>query len=193
MKFSIGVRILLLPLGLVSAANDFVPLSCNDNLATALCNTWTSLFGTASTFTSQIIIPCGTCIQMNHAGPELSLLGGINIIGKLIFPNNGVYSLTINTATIIVQGELDIQSTQKPVSGTPLIRIVMIGFDEKLSFRPVNENANACPDLNCEVGFKSITVAGGKVNRTCAIYCCIPFHSWRIILTLILLSIFFRI
>lgn len=156
--------ILLVPLSLVSAVNDFVPLSCNANLASAVCNSWTSIFGSSSTFTSQIIIPCGTCVQMNHPGPELSLLGGINIIGKLIFPNDGSYTLTINTASIIVQGELDMQSTLTPVTGTPLLRIVMIGFDEKLSFRPVNENANACPNFDCEVGFKSITVAGGKVN-----------------------------
>jgi G8 domain len=168
--------ILLVPLSLVSAVNDFVPLSCNGNLASAVCNSWTSIFGSSSTFTSQIIIPCGTCVQMNHPGPALSLLGGINIIGKLIFPNDGSYTLTINTASIIVQGELDMQSTLTPVTGTPLLRIVMIGLDEKLSFRPVNENANACPNFDCEVGFKSITVAGGKVNCTCTNYSSVPYQ-----------------
>ena len=163
---SVLLLLLLVPFGLVRAVNDFVPLSCNDNLASAVCTSWTSLFGSSSTITSQVIIPCGTCVQMNHPGPELSLLGGINIIGKLIFPNDGTYTLTINTASIIVQGELDLQSTQTPVTGTPLIHIVMIGFDKKLSFRPSNENANACPNFDCEVGFKSITVAGGKVKRT---------------------------
>jgi hypothetical protein len=167
MKSFLWVTLLLaVPLSLVRAVNDFVPLSCNANLATAVCATWTSQFGSSSSFTSQITIPCGTCIQMNHPGPELSLLGGINIIGKLIFPNDGTYKLTINTVSIIVQGEFDMQSTKTSVTGTPLIRIVMIGFDEKLSFRPVNENANACPDFDCEIGFKSITVAGGKVNCT---------------------------
>ena len=164
LRLSLWVSLVLV----VSAVNDFVPLSCNDDVATAECNSWTSLFGSSSAFTNQIIIPCGTCVQMNHPGPQISLLGGIDIIGKLIFPNDGKYTLTINTASIIVQGELDMQSTQTPITGTPLIRIVMIGFDKKLSFRPYGENANACANFDCEIGFKSITVAGGKVNRTCA-------------------------
>ena len=165
MKFPTRLLTLLaLPLAASAVNNDFVPLSCNANLATAVCNTWTSLFGPSSTFTSTVIIPCGTCVLMNHPGPTLSLLSGINIIGKLVFPNDGEYRLTINTATVIVQGELDLQSTRTAVTGTPLIRMVMIGFQDKLTFRPVNENANACPDVDCEVGFKSITVAGGKVN-----------------------------
>jgi hypothetical protein len=93
----------------------------------------------------------------------------VSIIGKLVFPNDGSYTLTINTASIIVQGELDLQATQTPVTGTPMIRIVMIGMDKNLSFIPVNENANACQGFfgNCKVGQKSITVAGGKVTRTC--------------------------
>jgi hypothetical protein len=111
---------------------------------------------------------------MDHPGPQLSLLGGINIIGKLIFPNNGSYRLTINTAAIIVQGELDLQSTLTAVSGIPLIRIVMIGFDNKFSFSPVNENVNACPNFSCEVGYKSITVAGGKINRTFTSFLLVP-------------------
>lgn len=174
MKF-LTLLLPVLALPLVSAVNnDFVPLSCNADLATAVCNTWTSLFGSSSTFTSTIIIPCGTCVQMNHPGPELSLLSGINIIGKLVFPNDGVYRLTIYTATVIVQGELDLQSTQTAVTGTPLIRMIMIGSQDKLTFRPVNENANACPNFDCEVGFKSITVAGGKVNRKLVVgYVCV--------------------
>jgi hypothetical protein len=168
---SMNIRLLLygvlFPLLLVThATTDFIPLSCNNNLSTATCNSWVSIFGSSSTFTNQVVIPCGTCITMDHPGPQLSLLSGINIIGKLIFPNDGSYQLTINTASIIVQGELDLQSTQTPVTGTPMIRIVMIGSDASLNFFPINENVNACDGFlgSCKVGFKSITVAGGRVN-----------------------------
>jgi hypothetical protein len=163
------MNILFLVLSLIAitgATNDFVPLSCNNNVTNVICDSWTTIFGSTSTFTSLVTIPCGTCVTMDHPGPQLSLLSGINIIGKLIFPNDGSYALTINTANIIVQGELDVQATQTPVTGTPMIRIVMIGLDPDQSFIPVNENANACQGLlgSCKVGHKSITVAGGKVN-----------------------------
>jgi hypothetical protein len=152
------------------STNDFVPLACNANLDTAPCISWRTRYGNSNTFTNQVIVPCGTCIIMDHTGPQLSLLGGINIIGKLIFPDNeSLYKITIYTASIIVQGELDMQSTKQLITGTPLITFVMIGLDETLSFRPINENANACLTSvtgNCVVGFKSITVAGGSVKCT---------------------------
>jgi hypothetical protein len=154
--------------------NDFVPLACNANLDNVPCISWRTIYGNSDTFTNQVIIPCGTCIVMDYPGPQLSLLRGINIIGKLIFPDSVLlYKITIYTASIIVQGELDMQSTKQPITGTPLITFIMIGLDETLSFRPVNENANACVSTvtgNCLVGFKSITVAGGTVKCTCCIY-----------------------
>jgi hypothetical protein len=155
--------------GVSALTNDFVPLSCNANIATKPCSPWTTVFGTANTFTSTVQIACGTCVLMDHPGPQLSLLNGIDIVGKLIFPNNGSYSLTIYTASITVQGELDLQSTLTSVTGTPKIRIIMIGLNDNQVFRPVNENAAACPtdDLfgNCKIGRKAITVAGGNVIR----------------------------
>ena len=154
----------------VSAIQDFVPLSCNSNLGTTACGSWTTIFGAAKEFANRVIVDCGTCITMDHPGPELTLTGGIDIRGKLVFPD--AYSLTLRTAMITVQGELQLTSTSKAVDGTPLIRIIMIGTDTEQTFTPVGENSAACVSGTnvsglCKVGKKAITVAGGKVNRTC--------------------------
>lgn len=145
----------------LQAAVDFVPLSCNSNLASASCSTWTSRFGSGATVSSRIIIPCGQCITMNHPGPTLTLQDGIDIQGKLVFPNSNV-NLVVNTPLVVVQGLLDMRAT-KPVDGTPLIRFVLTGGSEQ-SFTPIGSNANACGGGKCSVGKKSFTVAGGKMN-----------------------------
>ena len=96
----------------LQAAVDFVPLSCNANIASATCSTWTSRFGSGATLSSRITIPCGQCITMNHPGPTLTLQGGIDIQGKLVFPNSNV-NLIINTPLVVVQGLLDMQATKQ--------------------------------------------------------------------------------
>jgi hypothetical protein len=149
--------------GLQSVTSDFVPLSCNANLASASCSsTWTNRFGSGTTQSSRIVIPCGQCITMNHPGPTLTLQDGIDIQGKLVFPSN-VNNLVINTAALIVQGQLDMQATT-PVDGAPSIRIVMTGGNDQ-TFTPVGSNANKCGGASqCAIGKKSFTVAGGRLN-----------------------------
>jgi G8 domain len=160
--------------------NDFVPLSCNSQLSTAPCVSWVTTFGTGSSFTGLVQIDCGTCVLMDHSGPSLSFLSGLDIIGKLVFPNTATYKLTIYATSITVQGELDLQSTLTPVTGTPNIHIIMMGQSDTQVFRPVGENAGACPtdDLfgNCRIGRKAITVAGGKV--TCTSFYCFILELW---------------
>lgn len=147
----------------LQAAIDFVPLSCNANLASATCGTWTSRFGSGATQSTRIIIPCGQCITMNHPGPTLTLQDGIDIQGKLVFPNSNV-NLIVNAPLVVVQGLLDMKAT-KPVDGTPLIRFVLTGENEQM-FTPIGSNANACGGGKCSVGKKSFTVAGGKLSGT---------------------------
>ena len=150
----------------LQAVSDFVSLSCNSNLAGSTCSTWTSKFGSSATQSSRIVIPCGQCITMNHPGPTLTLQGGIDIQGKLIFPNN--YKLEVNTPLLVVQGELEMTST-KPVDGVPSIKIVMTGSNEQ-TFTPIGQNTNACSGGKCSVGKKSFTVAGGKLNsKSCVV------------------------
>jgi len=140
---------------------DFVPLSCNDILSG--CDSWASIFENNAEHTARVIVPCGTCVTMDYPGPELILQDGIDIQGKLVFPDD--YSLKVQTTSIAVQGELEVIST-KPVDGTPNIRFSMIGDNSLQTFTPIGENAGVYGD-ECVMGKKAIVVAGGKVNCEC--------------------------
>ena len=152
----------------LQAATDFVPLSCNANVASATCATWTSRFGSGATLSSRIIVPCGQCISMNHPGPSLTLQDGIDIQGKLVFPNSKI-NLIVNTPLVVVQGLLDMQAT-KPVDGKPSIRFVLTGGSEQ-TFTPIGSNSNACGGGKCSVGKKSFTVAGGRLSGALHLFC----------------------
>ena len=152
----------------LQAATDFVPLSCNANLASASCATWTSRFGSGATQSSRIIIPCGQCVTMNYPGPTLTLQDGIDIQGKLVFTSSKV-NLIVNTPLVVVQGLLDMRAS-KPVDGTPSIRFVLTGGNEQ-TFTPIGSNANACGGGKCSVGKKSFTVAGGRLSGKLERFC----------------------
>jgi len=60
---------------------DFCPLRCNivSSLSTLPCEIkWTTLFGTNVQHEEEIVIPCATCVVLDHPGPFLKLLGGID-------------------------------------------------------------------------------------------------------------------
>jgi hypothetical protein len=98
---------------------------------------------------------------MDMQGGKLTLQQGIDIVGKLVFPDG--YKLDLSASIISIQGELEIQAT-KPVDGVPNIKFTMIGNFDK-TFTPVGENARACNGASsCSVGKKVIVVAGGKVT-----------------------------
>jgi G8 domain len=142
---------------------DFVPLACNANIASASCSSWSSKFGTASSYSNRLTIPCGECVTMDLAGSSLYLLGGLDVLGKLVFPDG--YMLNLQATIIAVQGEL-VMTASKPVDGAPQVKITMIGNDDTMTFTPIDVNANACPGTStCAAGKKAIVVAGGKVTR----------------------------
>ena len=141
---------------------DFIPLACNVNLDVTPCVTWSSKFGVAGTQSRRITIPCGECVTMDHTGNILTLNGGMDIHGKLEFPDND-HAIEVVSTMIAVQGELHITST-KPVDGKPLVTLTMIG-QEPMTFTPIGENANKCDrKAVCDAGKKAIVVAGGKVD-----------------------------
>ena len=145
----------------VDGMKDFVPLICNANLASEPCTSWTSLFGNAISFSERIAIPCGQCITMDVVGGTLDLLGGLDVMGKLVFPDG--YQLHLTSPIIAVQGELVMTAT-KTVDGIPNIKLTMIG-DVSRSFTPIEINANACNGVaTCNAGKKGIIVAGGRLN-----------------------------
>ena len=145
----------------VDGMKDFVPLACNANLASTPCSSWTSMFGTATSFSERIVIPCGKCVAMDVVGGSLELSGGLDVIGKLVFPDG--YKLNLVSSIIAVQGELEMTAT-KTVDGIPNIIFTMIGNVDR-SFTPIDINTKACNGAaTCNAGKKGIIVAGGKVN-----------------------------
>lgn len=149
-------------------ATDFVPLSCNNHIAD--CTPWTAKFGTKKIHTRRLIIDCGECVLMDHPGPMLTLLAGVDIRGKLqILRNKSDSALIINSTMVSVQGVLEMSVT-KAVDGKPLITFVLEGNDEQ-SFTPIRENSEACGGNPCIIGKKAITVAGGKVDSKCSRLC----------------------
>ena len=145
----------------VDGMRDFVPLTCNSNLSKAPCKSWSSTFGTSTTFSTRVTIPCGQCILMDSEEGRLTLQQGIDIIGKLVFPDG--LKMDLSASIISIQGELEIRAT-KTVDGIPNIKFTMIGNFEK-TFSPVGENSKACNGaVTCKVGKKVIVVAGGKVT-----------------------------
>jgi hypothetical protein len=149
---------------------DFVPLSCNSALATVPCTSWTAKFGTLAVQSKRAIVPCGECIRMDHPGPILTLVEGLDIQGKLVFVDG--YRLEVRSPLVAVQGELEM-SALKPVDGVPDVKLVMTGETDQV-FTPMGPNANACGGGGaCVAGKKAIVVAGGRVNRTyanCVVY-----------------------
>lgn len=143
-----------------SGFRDFVPLSCNSRLSSASCTPWSTYVGTSSRHNEMVTIECGDCVIMDHASDTLSLLDGLDVRGKLVFPDN--YKLNIEATMILVQGELEMMAS-KPVDGSPNVMITMIGEDD-LSFEPHDVNSGACLGEPCKVGKKGIVVAGGKVT-----------------------------
>ena len=143
---------------------DFVPLSCNNQIAD--CTPWTAKFGTKKIYTRRLLIDCGECVLMDHPGPMLTLLAGLDIRGKLqILRNQNDPALIINSTMVSVQGVLEMSAT-KAVDGKPIITFVLEGQDDQ-SFTPIGENSDACGGNDCIVGKKAITVAGGKVDSKC--------------------------
>ena len=145
----------------VDGMKDFVPLACNANIATTSCTSWKSMFGTATSISPRVVILCGQCVTMDVDGGSLELSGGLDVIGKLVFPDN--YKLNLSTTIIAVQGELEMTAT-KTVDGIPNIKFTMSGNVDR-SFTPIDANTRACNGaVTCNAGKKGIIVAGGKVN-----------------------------
>jgi G8 domain len=167
---------------------DFVPLSCNAALATVSCTSWTAKFGTLAVQSKRVIVPCGECIRMDHPGPILTLVEGLDIQGKLVFSDG--YRLEVRAPLIAVQGELEM-SAFKPVDGAPNVKLVMTGETDQV-FTPIGPNANACSGGGCVAGKKAIVVAGGRVTRTysnCVVWVlCLERRPGPLCLTLCLWS-----
>ena len=140
--------------------NDFRPLQCNEGLSGMACEPWTKVFGAGQSFSKLVVIPCGTCVTLNETGSKLRLNQGIDIQGRLVIPDNT--EAHIETSSIVVQGELSITSTSS-VSNDPKIRVTIIG-DKNSTIMPISNNKGVCDSDDCDVGPRSVAVAGGTLN-----------------------------
>ena len=150
--------------------HNFVPLDCNQQFTKN--TTWTDFFGSDQIRYNRVLtIPCGVQVEMDFDGPRLLLRKGLEIQGKLTFPENPDQSLTILAPHIAIYGELEILATSKPVDGQFMYKFEMIGHDDHY-LKPMGENVGACTGNQCNVGKKVIAVAGGKLNGTENYYYC---------------------
>ena len=143
---------------------DFVPLICNRKLDRVVCSKWSQRIGKDTVYSKRITIECGECVIMDHPGANLTLANGLDVRGKLIFPDG--YKLHMISTMIVVQGHLEMSAT-KQVDGLPSIKFTTIVNNDE-QFFPMGENKGKCGgETFCTVGKKSITVAGGKVASKC--------------------------
>lgn len=85
-----------------STIGTFNPLFCNNNLASASCNTKVS--ANLPSGNNPLLVRCGECYTWDMNVSEYTFAGGMNIKGKLQFPLNK--KVTIKTPYVIVQGEV---------------------------------------------------------------------------------------
>mmetsp|Transcript_3229 Transcript_3229/g.7175 ORF Transcript_3229/g.7175 Transcript_3229/m.7175 type:complete len:164 (-) Transcript_3229:12-503(-) len=102
----------------------YTPLSCNEDIATAVCNVPLSALVGTNTM-AEIAIPCGKCVTVDYSSSEtVSFPGGLHIVGKLHFPPSA--SVTIETPHVIVQGVLKME---KPALGNT-VKLLLSGTDD---------------------------------------------------------------
>jgi len=131
------------------------PLECNDEIDTQPCTLFTSEFPDVKN-SDTIEIPCGVCVIMDHQETKL-VLSGLDIRGKLVFPDG--YKLTLTVNYIFVQGVLEMRSS-KIVNGTPDVKFILTGTSD-VEF--VSAGTSDTCKTGCDVGKKPIVVSGGKL------------------------------
>ncbi len=131
---------------------------CNKDLASDPC---TTTFSSLVQIDSPTIIPCGTCAVVDSNLEESLTLLGLNIEGKLVFPNNR--KITIKTPFVYVQGQLDISADAVVSPDNLAVSFILTGSIDQM-FTPHAYNSNACNGRSCAVGKKPFLVAGGRIN-----------------------------
>lgn len=145
---------------ILDVEEDFRPLACNAGLASAPCNSWTSVFSSTPSHMNEIVVPCGQCVTMDYNG-NLTLSRGLDIQGKLIFPDGA--KVLLKAPYVRIQGELHMFSSKAP-NGQEDVKFLIDGVDETVtSFVPADSNQGACGGFACKAGKKPIVVAGGKL------------------------------
>lgn len=83
-----------------AAIGEFYALDCNVGLDSQPCTE----LDISANITGDLEIGCGECKLWNNTEVDVTIGGGINILGKLLFPTN--HRVTIRAKYVIVQGEV---------------------------------------------------------------------------------------
>lgn len=89
-----------------AAIGDFYALDCNAGLDSQPCTN----LDISGDIAGNLEIGCGECKLWNNPEVDVTIGGGINILGKLLFPTN--HRVTIRTKYVIVQGEVRLFTLQ---------------------------------------------------------------------------------
>ena len=163
--------------------HDYIVSTCNANLDTTTCINWSEYFDTtpvegestleplADYLASEVKIPCGVCVTFDaspgqpYYGSTVEFGEGLNIVGKLIIPNDA--KVHLRTKYVYVQGEF---SMPEPPSGSSTgipsetegdrVEITLYGLDD-LMFKADIETDNYHHGEK-GVNNKAIVIAGGK-------------------------------
>ena len=140
----------LLALSPADCNNDIELDDCTDIVLSSLIN------GAALTEEEEVVIPCGSCVRVDYTdGSTITLLGGLNIQGKLYFPSTS--NVRIYTSHVFVMGILEMDPPEHPNT----VEFRLFGSEIKL-LHPIDNNEGACGDIGCQVGKKPFVVAGGE-------------------------------
>lgn len=137
----------------------FKPLTCNSGIESVTCVSWSTLTITPG---QPVVIPCGQCINVDVAdGTELDLADGLDIQGKLVFPDNK--KVTVRTTHVYLQGVLKIRDNNVISPENESVKFHFYGTTPK-SFVPHADNSIGCPSGSCDAGVKPFLIAGGKLD-----------------------------
>ena len=142
----------------VNKFDSLLDASCNQGLDSDPC---TTPFSSLIQANSPTVVPCGTCAVVDVNCEESLTLAGLNIEGKLVFPNNR--KITIKTPFVYVQGQLDISADAVISPENLAVSFILTGAVNQI-FTPHVYNSNACNGGSCAVGKKPFLVAGGRIN-----------------------------
>jgi len=87
--------------------------------STDTCTPFSSEFGSGTSISSEVVIPCGKCVSMGEfsdGSTSLTLSGGLTVVGTLYFPP--LTEMSIATSFLKVSGSL-VMSSKTKVDGSP--------------------------------------------------------------------------
>ena len=117
--------------------------------STDTCTPFSSEFGSGTSISTEVVIPCGKCVSMGEfsdGSTSLMLSGGLTVVGTLYFPP--VTEMSIATSSLKVSGSL-VMSSKTKVDGSPRVVLTNVDGVEISSTGSVSVSAlpETCPTM----------------------------------------------